>query len=338
MINLNVTEPQGAQGAQGSQGVQGAQGTQGANGAAGSNGAQGHQGYIGTSGSVGTQGFQGSTGNSGSDSAPVTYTYETIGDSSVSLLLHMEGANDSTTFTDKSYSVKTVAAFGNAKISTSASKFGSSAAAFDGTGDYLRVPYSADLNLASTDFTIEFWVNFNAIGVVGLFSKHTSGTALDYEIALINSTTIRFNKSNLTPIDATVPALSTGTWYHMAFVGSGGSVSIYLNGTRYAGPTAATIGNSVTSYIVIGASSWNSPAAFLNGYMDEIRLTKGTARYTSNFTPSASAFSNADEYSSLPASASVGQTVYSSSGIYVCSSAFPLVWKKYAVSPSTITL
>jgi hypothetical protein len=248
----------------------------------------------------------------------------------------MEGANNSTTFTDKSSSPKTVTAVGNAKISTSAYKFGSSSAVFDGSGDYLSIPYDANFNLASTDFTIEFWVNFNALGYSGLFSKHTSGVALDYEISLFNSTTIRFNRSNLSVIDATFPALSTGVWYHIAVVGSGGSVSIYLNGTRYAGPTATTITNSVTTYVIIGASSWNSPASFLNGYMDELRFSK-TARYSgASFTVPTSAFNNADGSNELPNNATIGDTVYSSDGIYVCSSTSPLTWKKYASTPTTI--
>jgi hypothetical protein len=121
----------------------------------------------------------------------------------------------------------------------------------------------------------------------------------------------------------------------MAFVSSGGSVSIYLNGTRYAGPTAATIGNSVTSYIVIGASSWNAPAASLNGYMDEIRFSR-TAKYSgASFAVPSSAFPNADGSAEITAT-NAGDVVHSSDGIYICTSLSPLTWKKFAVS-STVS-
>jgi hypothetical protein len=317
--------------------VQGAQGTQGANGAAGSNGAQGHQGYIGTSGSVGTQGFQGSTGNSGSDSAPVTY--ETIGDSSVSLLLHMEGANNSTTFTDNSYSPKAATVTGNAKISTSTAKFGSSSAYFDGNGDFLSYAYSSDFDLSGGTYTIEGWVNPSSLASeMGVICKHGFGIGADWMFYITNSTTVKFY-TNGTAYTRTVPTISTGTWYHFAVVRSAatGLISIYWNGTLAGATISATTTNTAAT-LGIGADRPNNPQVYFNGYIDEVRITKGTARYTSNFTPSASAFSNANEYGSLPAIASVGQTVYSSAGIYVCSSASPLVWKKYAVSPSTITL
>lgn len=332
------TGPQGETGPAGPTGATGATGSQGPTGATGGSSWTGTSSSLlnadGTSISVGS-GLSLSGGTLSSSNNKITYV-STVGDSTVPLLLRGEGSNNSTTFKDNSYTQsKVVTAFGNAKISTSAYKFGSSSIAFDGSGDYLRIPYDADFNLSSTNFTIEFWVNFSSIGVYGLFSKHTSGSVLDYEIALINSTTIRFIRSNLSAIDATVPALSTGVWYHIAVVGSGGSVSIYLNGTRYAGPTATTITNAITSYVIIGASSWNSPAASLNGYMDEIRFSR-TAKYSgASFTVPSAAFPNADGSDELSAT-SVGDVVHSSDGIFICTSLSPVTWKKFAIS-STVS-
>ena len=81
----------------------------------------------------------------------------------VSLLLHGNGTNGSTTITDSSPSPKTVTAVGNAQISTAQSKFGGSSIAFDGTGDYLSVPNDGTLQMGSVDFTIEFWIYFNSL-------------------------------------------------------------------------------------------------------------------------------------------------------------------------------
>ena len=87
--------------------------------------------------------------------------------------------------------------------------------------------------------------------------------------------------------------------------------------------------------LTIGCSSYNSPSVFFNGYIDEIRITKGLARYTSNFTPSSTAFSNADGSSELPANPSIGDTVYTDSAVYFYSSSN--TWKRYAITPTTIT-
>ena len=80
---------------------------------------------------------------------------------SVALLLHCDGSNGSTTFTDSSPTPKTVTAYGNAQISTARSQFGGASALFDGSGDYLLVGAAADfkhLHDDSTDYTIEGWI------------------------------------------------------------------------------------------------------------------------------------------------------------------------------------
>lgn len=261
-----------------------------------------------------------------------------VGDTNVPLLLHMEGANNSTTFTSTTFSPKTVTAIGNAKISTAASKFGSASAVFDGNGDYLRIPYDADFNLSTTDFTYELWFNCNSFATSqGVLSKHTNNVYLDYNIYISNSTTINFLYSNSgTPVTATVPAMSTGTWYHLAVVKSSGNLSIYLNGTRYAGPTAVSIPNNITSnFVTIGCTIWNNPSDYFNGYIDEIRLSK-IARYSgASFTVPSAAFTHADGSAELVAN-SVGTVVYSGDGVYVCTSLSPLTWKKFSIA-STIS-
>ncbi|MDP6925246.1 MAG: hypothetical protein R2568_10385 [Candidatus Scalindua sp.] len=76
-------------------------------------------------------------------------------DANTVLLLHMDGANNSTSFTDSSDNTHSVTAYGNAKMSTSPKKFGTASASFDGSGDYLAVPDSADLNFGSGNFTLD---------------------------------------------------------------------------------------------------------------------------------------------------------------------------------------
>lgn len=306
MLNLSVTGPQGAQGTQGVQGTAGSQGPQGAQGAAGSSGAAGNS-YIAT-----------------------------IGDSTVSLLLHMDGANNSTTFTDKSYTPKTVTAFGNAKISTAQSKFSGASAVFDGNGDYIEFDRGTDLQFGAGDFTIEGWVNLSSLA-----SYQTIFGGYDIGLDVQNSTTlvVGYNAIGGGFMTRTVSTISTGTWYHWAMSKTSGTFRLFWNGVQAgASAIAPTMNNTVAKW-VIGRNATNVATHYLNGYVDEVRVTKGLGRYTADFTPSASAFANADGFVELPADPSVGNTVYSDTGIYVCSSASPVVWKKFDGAPSqTITI
>ena len=88
---------------------------------------------------------------------PKTVTNTESYDSYTKLMLHMEGSDGSTTFTDEIG--KAVTANGNAQIDTAQKKFGAASGLFDGTGDYLTLANSNDWSFGSGDFTIDFWVN-----------------------------------------------------------------------------------------------------------------------------------------------------------------------------------
>lgn len=287
----------------------------------------------GTSITVG-DGLSLSAGTISSTNIKNTYV-SSVGDSTVSLLLHMEGANNSTTFTDKSYSPKAATVSGNAKISTASSKFGSSSAAFDGNGDFISYAYSADFNLSGGDFTIEGWVNPSSLSSqMCVIAKHSNAIGADWMFYIDNSTTVSFY-TNGTMYSRTVPTISAGTWYHFAIAKVSGVISIYWNGTR-AGTTFTAATLNTAAALGIGADRPNSPQLYFNGYIDEIRVTKGLARYTTDFTPSASEFANADGSAELVAS-NVGDAIHAPDGIYICTSLSPLTWKKLSIA-STITL
>lgn len=167
-----------------------------------------------------------------------------------------------------------------------------------------------------------------------IICKHNNGIANDWEFSIVNTTSVSF-KTNEVIYERTVPTISTGAWYHFAVVKNSGNYSIYWNGTQAGASFTGTTGNS-NSTLGIGVNRPNSPFWYFNGYIDEVRVSKGIARYTSNFTPSASAFTNADAVSSLPANPTLGQIVYSGDGFYVCSATSPATWKKYSSTPVTI--
>jgi hypothetical protein len=256
----------------------------------------------------------------------------------------MEGANNSTTFTDNSYTTKTPAANGTAKISTTTSKFGSASGSFNGSG-YLNIPYSSDFDLSGGDFTIEGWINLSSVGAAGgagwsdattmtVVTKHNAGIAADWLFSIDRANYVHFY-TNGAFYYREIPAITTGAWYHFAVVKNSGTYAIYWNGTQAGDSFVAATTNSVST-LGVGADRPNSPRWYVNGYIDEIRISKGIARYTGNFTPSTSAFANADGASYLPANPTLGQIVYSGDGFYVCSATSPATWKKYSSTPVTI--
>jgi hypothetical protein len=207
----------------------------------------------------------------------------------VSLLLHMDGANNSTTFTDKSRSIRTITVNGNAKISTAQSKFGGASALLDGTTDWLYAsPDTA--NFGTGDLTIECWVRWSSLTNAGIFhvfngtpSSALTGLGLGWQS---NTFVIYVNGAGSTR--SYVP--STNTWYHIALVRSSGNLTLYVDGTAQ----GAAIANSTDySNHGINIGLYYSNAYTLNGYIDEFRVTKNVARYTANFTPPAAPFPDA---------------------------------------------
>jgi hypothetical protein len=259
-----------------------------------------------------------------------TSTYlNPAGDSQVSLLLHMGGTNNSTTFLDNSYSPKSIVTNGTAKISTTSSKFGGSSGRFDGSG-FLNIPYSSDFDLSSGDYTIEGWANPGSVSsAMTIICKHNYAIASDWVFTIENSTSVSYY-TNLNYHVRTVPAISTGTWHHFAVVRNSGSITIYWNGVQAGEPIVAPTLNSVST-VAIGVNRPNSPYWYFDGYIDEIRVSKGIARYTSNFTPPTTSFPNADGLT-LSASPSVGDVVYSNTTAYICTSTSPVTWKTFSAN------
>ena len=226
--------------------------------------------------------------------------------SNVSLLLHGDGTNGSTTITDSSPTPKTVTAVGNAQISTAQSKFGGASIALDGTGDYLSVPVNSAFSFGTADFTIECWFYIVANSslsadtqrlaqLLGTSASSFSGTYAEFVITGSSATTgtgLRFLNvvaGASTQINFT-GTVAQSTWHHVAVVRSGTTTSIYFNGTSVA---SGTLGNQTINQvnpIWVGGNNLPGYSHWLNGYIDDLRITKGVARYTANFTPPAAVF------------------------------------------------
>jgi hypothetical protein len=186
---------------------------------------------------------------------------------------------------------------GNAQISTSVKKYGTGSMAFDGTDDRLTTASSPNIAFGTGDFTVEAWVYTNVLvgergfiqtsaTVGGLQTSYTNGV-ISTVAAGAGSYTFNCNIAG-TNIGGSVP-VTTGTWYHVAFTRSSGSVRLFINGTLAGGPTTITA-NLDGQNICVGG--YYSTGYLWNGYVDDLRITKGYARYTSSFTPPTAAFPN----------------------------------------------
>ncbi|MFA5049122.1 MAG: LamG-like jellyroll fold domain-containing protein [Patescibacteria group bacterium] len=218
-------------------------------------------------------------------------------DSYTKLMLHMDGADGSTTFTDSSLFPKTVTKYGTAQIDTAQSKFGGASGLFDGNSDYLTIPDSDDWYFGTGDFTIDFWVrtitltlNQNIIG-----QRTTADTENLWFIRILPTTGKlrfigRYGNVDHAYIE-TVPGLSINTWYHIAVVRASGTCKIYIDGVNDDTVTSNDASNwpNVSTNLSIGIA-YNSFFEGLSGWLDEFRISKGIARWTSNFTPPTSAY------------------------------------------------
>jgi hypothetical protein len=221
-------------------------------------------------------------------------TGTTVGDvyfPQTKLLLPFDGTNGATTTSDSSNENNTVTFVATAQISTAQSKFGGSSLLLDGNSDYITVSNS-NLGLSGATFTIEFWVYLN--GGIGsltcLYSDYSGGSTG----MIIQKSTGNVVQAYLTGDGADITGtttLSTGQWYHVALSGSSGSYKLFLNGTQE-GSTFTGSATNGTSTKYIGCFYWTNLGGalrFVDGYLDSFRITKGTARYTSAFTPPTSA-------------------------------------------------
>jgi len=221
----------------------------------------------------------------------------------VSLLLHMDGTNGSLTFTDSSINAFAIGRAGGAQISTAQSKFGGASGLFDGTGDRLEIAYSAALDLVGSSFTVEGWIYptaFKASGVriyaagggtVGW--NGTTGIHLLIQLGANNGNVqLQWWNGSTAVAAQTSAAVTLSTWSHIAVSVSGTNVYIAVNGVVQLFTSATLVRpstNPVTNLATIYGEGGAVGTAFA-GYMDEFRVTKGVARYTSNFTPSTAAW------------------------------------------------
>ena len=223
--------------------------------------------------------------------AAITYSGGDAYWSSVKLLLHMDGANNSTTFTDSSPLALTVTPSTGAIISTAQSKFGGASASINGTtGAGLSVADNDAWNIGSNDFTVEGWIRLNGSSDRPIFSQESEPNNYGWEI-YIGSTYFAFWCSpdgiNTPDFDAPSWSLALDTWAHFAVCRSGNTLRMFKDGTLIQTHTITTNIFNSTAPLFIGKR--NSYLSTFNGYLDELRFTRA-ARYTASFSVKTAAF------------------------------------------------
>lgn len=223
-------------------------------------------------------------------------------------LLHFDGADTSTTFTDET--LKTWTANGNAQIDTAQFVFGTASGLFDGTGDNITTPDQADWRLDqgadANKWTIDFRVRFATdpgTGVVGLLQQRVDNNNR-WDFSLENNQ-LRFisvaaGVVNIQIDNAWNPAATT--WYHIAIVKNGtAGYMVFVNGAQIGSTQTdtSTLAN-LAAILTVGQETTAGGTFGLNGWLDELRISSGIARWTTNFTPPTAAYTQPDVITPLP--------------------------------------
>jgi hypothetical protein len=181
---------------------------------------------------------------------------------------------------------------GNVQISTAVKKYGAGSIYIPGGGANAFIPPSPNFDMRAGNFTIECWVynisiaaNYPAfISSVTGWSAGASGHRFN-NAGAANKYTFHLNGAG-DPYLTSTNTFSFNTWYHYALTRSGNTFRMFINGVLEATGTSYTGNyNPALGGMRLGYSQWDGTNGYYNGYIDDLRITKGAALYTANFTP-----------------------------------------------------
>lgn len=210
------------------------------------------------------------------------------------LLLHMDGANGSTVFADKSPRPKSVSVVGSVSVSTAQSQFGGASAFF--SGGLLSVADHADLN-PSGDFCIECRIRPTDMSSNAILINKMAGTAAGYpyQVVLTSAGALLFRSYNASSTELFTAATSSGqialnTWATVSFFRLGNTFTVCVGGVERASATYSGALPVNTEPMQIGG--YSTGIYTFKGYIDELRFTTGDSEYTGPYTPKSEAFAD----------------------------------------------
>jgi hypothetical protein len=224
---------------------------------------------------------------SGANATKLTVNFDTYS----KLISHFDGASGDTAYIAATGQTSTFV--GTAQLDSSQYKFGTTSLLVDGNSDYITLPDSTDWSFGAGDFTVDFWVNFNNTSdtqlLLGQYAdnnncwylqKANSGNKLAMSFySAAGGRGYFLLTNNWSP--------NTLTWYHLAFVRSGSSGFIFINGVSQNVTLITGWGNvgDIAANLTVGAAIFNTGTTYyLNGWIDEVRISKGIARWITDFS------------------------------------------------------
>ena len=175
---------------------------------------------------------------------------------------------------------------GDAQVDTAQFKFGTASLLTDGVDDHVVFPTDSDFGFGTTNFAIECFIRPAAVSGVQTFIDFRNASATDTAPVLyLDGTTLHYKVGNTSQISG--GTLSTNTWYHVAVARFGGTTRLFLDGTQL-GTYTDNNDYGVTKPMVLGGDYVGSDE--FGGHIDEVRVSKNSARYTGSFTAPTSPF------------------------------------------------
>lgn len=169
---------------------------------------------------------------------------------------------------------------GNAQVSSAQAKYGTTSLYLDGTGDWLTTRGGDLFQFGTGDFTIECWLNKPSAANGPIIDARGSAVAAPYALYVDGSNYPYFYDGS---VYTSTVAITNNQWNHIAVTRASGTLRIFVGGVQgYSGSVTTNLTAAAT--IFIGGQNFSSPAT-TTGYIDDLRITKGYARYTANFTP-----------------------------------------------------
>jgi hypothetical protein len=212
--------------------------------------------------------------------------------SSVVALLRGDGLNGSTVITDSSPLGSNWTGGSSLTLSNIQSKFGgTSIRVVNSNSQIVPSASSSNFSFGTGDFTIELWYyTTNGWGATYLFDFNPSTGVFNQPALLLDYTTLRFYVNGALVIES--PAVTTNTWVHFALSRSSGQTRLFLNGNQVGSTYSGSYNISASPQRPIFSSAGYCCVASFgwDGFLDDIRITKGVGRYTSNFSPPTNAF------------------------------------------------
>jgi len=225
-----------------------------------------------------------------STNTSITLQFQILNSNYTTLLATAVDTSDNSSFTDSSTNALTLSPI-NAPTSSSFSPYrsGGYSTYFDGSGDYITAPSNTSFDFGTGDFTIETWINIPDVNSTWLaFISRGYAQNGGWRLYKNNgNNNLRFyytDGGTTSYIQATTTGLTNNTWHHITVVRNSSTTKIYVDGVEKVSGTISTSLNPGSYAVEVGAGVVTSSFP-ITGYMTDVRIVKGTAVYTSTFTP-----------------------------------------------------